>query len=362
MRWGGLVIVDAWSLLEGGEDAGTSVLVKAKGTVDVDAERAWGWTGVSVHLSGLYTDDEAFSGDRVGDGQTVSNIETGVEVLRPYEVWIERRWEPGAVSVRAGLYDFNTEFDALEHSALFLNSSHGIGADIAQSGENGPLIFPTPGLAVRVQGDPAAGWTVRGVMAEGSPGDASRPERHRLTLSREEGVFAAIEVERRLGTARILLGGWTYSARFPDLRSDAPEAERFRNGGLYLRAEGEVWVASDGSRAVSAFGRFGVADDRTNAVDTFVSAGMVVRGLVRHRPDDSAGLAFAYTGVGEATRRRRAITGDATPRNELNIEATWRLALSDGLALQPSVQFIDSPQDSRAGQAWTAGLRLEISR
>ncbi len=202
VRWGGLVIVDAWSLLEGGEDVGTSVLVKAKGTLDVDAERAWGWTGVSVHLSGLYTGDEAFSGDRVGDGQTVSNIETGVEVLRPYEVWIERRWEPGAVSVRAGLYDFNTEFDALEHSALFLNSSHGIGADIAQSGENGPLIFPTPGLAVRVQGDPAAGWTVRGVMAEGSPGDASRPERHRLTLSREEGVFAAIEVERRLGTAR----------------------------------------------------------------------------------------------------------------------------------------------------------------
>lgn len=54
--------------------------------------------------------------------------------------------------------------------------------------------------------------------------------------------------------------------------------------------------------------------------------------------------------------------GDATPRSELNIEATWRFALSDGLALQPSVQFIDTPQDSRADQAWTAGLRLEISR
>lgn len=362
VRWGGLVIVDVWSLLDGGEDPGTTVLLNAIGTVDVDAERAWDWAGVSVHGSVLYSGDEAFSADRVGDGQTISNIETGVEVLRPYEIWIERRWGPGAASVRAGLYDFNSEFDALEHAALFLNSSHGIGADIAQSGENGPLIFPAPGLAVRVQGDPAEDWTVRGLIGEGTPGDAARPERNRLTLSRDEGIFAAVEIERRLGPAKILLGGWTYSASAPDLLGGPLETDKAGNGGLYLRAEGEVWTASNGSKALSAFGRWGIADDRTNAVDTFVSAGFVVRGPISNRQDDLAGLAFAFTGPGGPALRQRAITGDATPRRELNIEATWRIALSEELALQPSIQFIDAPQDSRADQAWTAGLRLEVSR
>jgi porin len=362
VRWGGLIVVDVWSLLEGGEDPGTTVMLNATGSVDVDAERAWGWSGVTVHGSVLYAGDEAFSADRVGDGQVISNIETGVEVLRPYEVWIERRWAPGAVSVRAGFYDFNSEFDALEQSALFLNSSHGIGADIAQSGENGPLIFPAPGLALRVQGDPAENWTVRGVIGEGTPGDAARPERNRLILSREEGVFAAVEIERRLGEARVLLGGWTYSARFPDLQGLAVPAERTGNGGVYLRAESDVWVASDGSRTVSAFGRLGLADDRTNAIDTFVSGGLVMQGPLRGRPDDMAGLAFAYTALGGPARRLRTADGALTPRNELNIEATWRIALSEGLALQPSIQFVDTPQDSGADQAWTAGLRLEISR
>lgn len=362
VTWGGLVIVDAWTLLEGGQDEGTTVMVKAKGMLDIDAERALGWTGVTVHLSAIYTSDGAFSGDRVGDGQTISNIETGVEVLRPYEVWIERRWEPGSLSVRAGLYDFNTEFDALEHSALFLNSSHGIGADIAQSGENGPLIFPAPGLALRVQGDPAPDWTVRGVVGEGAPGDADRLQSNRLNLSRDEGVLAAVEVERRLGNIRILFGGWGYSASFPDLRSEPPGAERTGTGGVYVRAEGEVWAASDGSRSLSAFGRLGVTDDRTNAIDTFASAGFVVRAPMSDRPDDLAGLAFAYTGLGEPVRRLRDRARASTPRSELNVEATWRIALSNGLALQSSVQFIDNPQDSDDEQAWTAGLRLELSR
>src|SRR3546814_3364842 len=46
-------------------------------------------------------------------------------------------------------------------AGLFIGSPHGIGTDFAQSGQNGPSIFPSTSLAARVQWAPAEGWAAR---------------------------------------------------------------------------------------------------------------------------------------------------------------------------------------------------------
>lgn len=110
-----------------------------------DLVGAQGLTG-SAYV--LYNNGRRFSEVYPGDAHVVSNIETGVEALRLYELWLQQ--EIGSFgSVRVGLYDLNSEFDVLDSSGLFLNSDFGIGTDISQSGENGPSIFPSTSLGTR---------------------------------------------------------------------------------------------------------------------------------------------------------------------------------------------------------------------
>ena len=72
----------------------------------------------------LWNDASTFSDRYSGDAQGVTNIEAE-QALRLYEFWYEHRLADG-LSLKTGLYDLNSEFDAVDSAALFLNSSHGI--------------------------------------------------------------------------------------------------------------------------------------------------------------------------------------------------------------------------------------------
>ena len=99
-----------------------------------------------------YDNGHEFGARYVGELQARSNIE-GVSTRRLYEIWADYSCSAKiSNSVRFGLYDFNTEFNALDAAALFINSSHGIGPDVSQTGLHGPSIFPVTGLALRVKG------------------------------------------------------------------------------------------------------------------------------------------------------------------------------------------------------------------
>ena len=99
-------------------------------TLTVDAERTFGWRGVTLFAYGLYNNGTSFSPRLPGDVQTVSNIETGVRAARLYEAWIDGRVSQRA-SLRFGLYDLNSEFDTTEAGSLSIVSSHGIGPDFS---------------------------------------------------------------------------------------------------------------------------------------------------------------------------------------------------------------------------------------
>ena len=60
----------------------------------------------------LYNNSSSFSADYVGDIQGVSNIDA-IEALRIYELWYEQGLSE-STSLRIGLYDLNTEFDAFD--------------------------------------------------------------------------------------------------------------------------------------------------------------------------------------------------------------------------------------------------------
>ncbi|KQM94346.1 hypothetical protein ASE70_11115 [Sphingomonas sp. Leaf22] len=97
----------------------------------------------------------------VGDAQVVSSIETGMPLLRVLEAWVEHVGRDDRWSAKAGLYDINSEFDALQTSLLFVNSAFGMGSDLGTSGRNGPSTFPGTGLAIRGQARLGRALTLR---------------------------------------------------------------------------------------------------------------------------------------------------------------------------------------------------------
>jgi porin len=107
------------------------------------------------------------------------------------------------------------------------------------------------------------------------------------------------------------------------------------------------------------FFRLGLASDRANLIAGFSSVGLVWRGLIGARPDDDSGIAIAYAGAGSAARAIVRATIGAPPRGEAVIELNHRLAIDDGIGVQPHVQYIVAPGfDPTVGNALVLGLRL----
>lgn len=334
----------------GGVRRGTRYLDNLDIVFEADMERLVGWSGAQVHVYGLYNNGKSIS-DLAGDTQAVSNIEAGTRALRLYEAWIDQKIGD-SLSVKAGLYDLNSEFDALDAAGLFVSSPHGIGTDFAQSGENGPSIFPSTALAARVQWAPAEGWAVRAAVLDGVPGDPDHPGRTAIKLGHGDGALLVGEVEAPLGGGKLLLGRWQYTARFE--RNDGTGTGK-GNGGTYLR--GEFPLVDRAERKVDAFFRLGTAAGSFNMFDGFASTGLKFSGWVPGREEDEFGIALA---AAFTSNSYRAATGAGS--SEVAIEATYRAPIASWLSLQPSIHYIRNPSaDPSVADALVIGLRAEAS-
>ena len=354
---------DLWRNTRGGLRTGGVYLDNLDVTLAVDGERAWGARGVSAYLYGLYNNSARFSERYIGDAMGASNIDAP-EAVRLYEAWMQ--WESAAAhafSLRLGLYDLNSEFDASDGRSLFVHSTHGAGHDLAQTGQNGPSIFPVTSLTLRAAFSPADRWRILAAVLDGVPGDPAHPSSNRIRLSSEEGALSIVEVQwsgERVTKAS--LGHWRYTAEFADLRSTAaaPLPSRDDNRGVYASIEVALDADASNEPRTLAFARYGVANDRINEFANFFALGMRSRGLIASRPGDEFGLAIAHATVGDAARY--ASTGVRRERYESTIELTYRAKLTEWLTIQPDIQYIFNPgADPALDDSLAIGLRLEFS-
>ncbi|WP_411339160.1 carbohydrate porin [Sphingopyxis sp. J-6] len=336
--------------VSGGVRKGARYLDNLDIVFEADLDQLAGWTGAQLHLYGLYNNGRSI-GALAGDTHGVSNIETGVSALRLYEAWIDQKIGE-RVSVKAGLYDLNSEFDSLDAAGLFVSSPHGIGTDFAQSGRNGPSIFPSTSLAARFQVEPAEGWAVRAAVLDGVPGDPDHPRRTAIKLGNGDGALLVGEVQAPLKDGKLLLGHWRYTAAFEP--NDGGAAAK-GNSGTYLR--GEMPIVVHGDRRTDLFARIGTAKGRFNMFDAFASGGVKFAGWIPGREEDEFGLAVA---AAFTSNSYRAAAGASA--SEIAIEATYRAPLTSWLTLQPSLHYIRRPSaDPTIPDALVLGLRAETS-
>jgi porin len=345
----GDVLVNA----SGGIETGTRYLDNLDLKLEVDLDRIWGPGAGKLLVSGLYNNGSTFSNELVGDLQVVSNIDTA-EAWRVYELWYELGDD--SKSVRVGLYDLNSEFDVNETGALFLNSSHGIGPELGQTGLNGPGIFPVTSMSLRaaLQLDSV---TARIVVMDAVPGDPEDPASYAIDLRRDDGCLTVAELDMRLAdSARIWAGYWRYSAEFEHGFGDGSDRG---NDGWYVGLERSL---AFGSHSGAWFVRLGQADERFNALHGYAGLGLVIDGPFPARSGDHLGFAVASARAGGPYRNLLDQSGAGAKRHETTWEMTYQAQINEYLVLQPDIQYVRNPAASASlDNAWVFGLRFVLT-
>jgi len=310
-----------------------------------------------IYFLGNHGGKPALQNDRLPHGLDNIEVPEGADTFKLYQAWLEHDMSD-SLSLKAGLYDLNSEFYVTDSSTLFIHPTYGIGAELAGTGKNGPSIFPTTSLALRVDWHPAPQWSLRAAVLDGVPGDPDNPKGTHIQFNSGDGALQIMEAawlpedaENRVG--KLALGLWRYSARFPDLL-DA-NIQR-RSQGYYLIGErplakgehGETW----------GFLRWGRNEGDTLQFDSAWSTGLVWSGLIPGRPEDQFGLTISQENNGA---KWRAASGNPV-RREQALEAAYRGAVNGWLTLQPFAQYlIVHGNDPGQNRSWWLGLRCEMN-
>jgi len=319
-----------------------------------------GGTRMTANLSMMYLHGDDITGRLVGDLQGVNNLEAQ-DGWKLYESWVEFGFGDGASTLRTGVLDINAEFDVPETSALFLNSSFGIGPDLSQTGVRGPGCWPNTGLGMRLAGEWRGGLAWRVAAYDATPG-TDDDDFTSVHVSRGDGALIAGELEYRSERIhKLAFGAWQYSASFePLLAVPSTPQEHRGNRGFYAMIDASL--GSVGRVDFDGALRAGTASDKFNAVDLYTGAVITATHLWESRPGDALGLGVARVRLGDSYRALRNSEGQPATAAETTFELVYRAELTPWLSLLPNVQFVDSPgADPGTGDSWVAGLRFEIA-
>ncbi|MFZ3018890.1 MAG: carbohydrate porin [Gallionella sp.] len=344
----------------GGAARGGVVLMNSEAAVGFDLDKLAGLSGASAFVQYHVQHGNQLINAYTGSFAGVTNIETGASTGQFYQAWLQQNFAGDSLSVLAGLYAVDSEFYVTDTSGLFLQPPYGMSAEMAQTGRNGPPVFPMGALGLRLKytGD---AYYAQVAVNDGVPGNPNNAHGTQIRFNQGDGSLAVAEFGYTPETAegqydKTAIGLWRYTARAADL--DPAIADLRTDQGAYIVAE-RTLMAEQGNPAqgLSGFVRFGVVNKDVYQADWSGSLGLNYQGLFDGRDDDAAGIAVTAS---HASAKYRLLNGSES--SETIVEMTYRMQLQSWLALQPSLQYIGNPNmDPALKDAWVVGFRLEAS-
>lgn len=359
---------DILSNLSGGIRRGTKYMDNWDFKLRVDADKLWGWNNTTGYLQVISNHGGKLNATHVGSFMGVDNIEVGTNTTKLFHAWLEKSFLDEKFSILAGLYPVDSEFYVTDATAVFIHPTGGMAAEVAQTGRNGPSIFPTSSLGVRAKWRPGPKFEFLAAVLDGVPGNPNDPHGTHIRFDRGDGALAIFEGALRPAQgkpeaiSKYAAGYWRYTPRFDDLAETDGFGNPLRrvNRGAYLLAEQTVYREKDDpAQGLALFFRYGVASGDVNTLDYSYSLGLHYKGLLPGRDEDEFGIALTRGHAGDKARQAAAPPLKA---NETALEITYRARVTPWLAIQPTLQRISNPgHDPALRNALVAGARFEIS-
>jgi len=352
---------DYLSNTTGGLQTGSVWLANTEAAIGVDLNKHIGWAGASAFIQyhvqhGNQTKD--FNGSYVGSFAGVSNIETGNNATQFWQAWLQKNMADDALSVLFGLYSIDSEFYVTDSSGLFLQPPYGMSAEMAQTGQNGPPIFPMGALGLRVKYT-AGDYYVQAALTDGVPGDPAKAHGTYIKLDKTDGTLAVAEMGYTPAgsdesISKTSLGLWNYTAAATDMETGEARSDQ----GFYVLAERTLMAEQENSgQGLSGFIRYGVVNKDVYQADWSVSTGLHYLGLIGGRDDDEVGLAVTSS---HASDKYQRLAGSDS--SETVIELTYRAQILPWMGVQPSIQRIMNPgMDKAVDDATVIGVRVDLA-
>ncbi len=348
---------DVMGNVSGGIKEGSRYLDNISVVTAFDGEKLFGSKGTTAVLHALSNNGGRPNEDLVGSAQGVNNMEVPKGTTKLYEAWIQQNAFNDRVSLLAGLYAVDSEFEVTETSGLFLHSTYGAGTDFSQSGRNGPPIFPFSALGARLKVLPTENSYVQVAVTDGVPGDPNNPKGTQIELNGNDGALIVAEAGYT-GNGKIALGSWYYTEKVDNIGGETdsngnPLQES--NQGLYIIGERQL------CKNLSGFARIGFANNDANPFDYAWSAGLVYTGLIPTRTEGQLGFAVSSAHNSDVARDAAAAAGEQLDTSETAFELTYSDKLTPWLTVQPDVQYVMNPgTDPALDNAWVLGMRTSI--
>ena len=351
-----------WLRTRGGQSTGGRPMNQLDVKVGADLDKLWGWSSTRAFVHFLYDWGDAVNAGSIHSLIGVSNIEWPIATSRFFQAWIEKRLIDDSLGVLVGLYPFDSEFSALDSAAVLLNPSFGASPDISLT--RGPSIFNNASFGLRLKWHAAASpLYAQAALLDGVPGDPMHPKGTHVKFGRGDGSFHIVETGYLAdgdGFSKFALGAWGYTARVADLVDvDAVgDPIRRRSRGWYALTEQTFWRHNEADLA--AFARYCATDGDSTAIVRAANLGLNWRAPLAARRDDIAAIGITRATMGAKFRALAAARGNEAMPDESIVEATYRIAVTRMLAIQPTWQRIRHPGAARTG-ATVVGVRFELA-
>ncbi len=309
--------------------------------LDGNLDRLIGWSGASAHLDLVHSYSEG-SNRLVGSLQGVDDNDIPNRHVRLYQAWIDQSFANHRASLRAGVYDLETEFAKLGAAEQLINPSFRLSPELARAGPNSAPAFPSTSLGVRLRLQPQGAFYLMGAALNAQAGTVG--DRHGIDAGFDKGALVLGEVGVR-GAGKIALGAWRYTRDQPDIRDRTAAGSPVMRvaQGVYGAVEAPL-TGSPGQRNLSLFARAGLSDGATTPLEGGWQAGLRLRGVFEGRPDSSLSLGVAQAVISSRFRRISGGAGRSPGSTETVFELTYSDRVLPILSIQPDLQWVRRPR------------------
>ncbi|MDS4015407.1 MAG: carbohydrate porin [Candidatus Accumulibacter sp.] len=370
----------------GGLRRGSAYLGHVDLVLRLDGEKLVGWPGGAAYLQLIGNSGGPFNGPYAGSLMGSDNIEAPRNRTGVFRAWLQQSFLDDRASLRLGLYPVDTEFYVTDASGIFLHPSFGMAAEAGDFGTRaGPPMYATSSYGARLRFEPDPAWYAMLALAQAVPSERIGKVGPHITWQQGAGSLLIAELgfsPTKAGLladqptvpteksddfapiSKLAVGAWRFNPRFAQIAAIGADGEALmaRHWGAYLLAEQTLYRVPGENRDVAVFFRYGIADGRTNNLDSSLSFGLSLRGPFAGRDNDTFGIAVTRAHAGAQGRHGLAesLGSSLAAEAESVLEIAYRAQVMPGVVLQPLFQRILNPGLSLP-HASIVGVRLQLA-